>query len=94
MKVFDISISKKNFEDVLKNRTTPRGISVVLDDSYTHYWQLKPLVDYTLRQGELGWVVYNVGREGKSYRVKIVSVKMDGDLLIVETRRPEEFLKP
>lgn len=88
MKVFDIPISKKNFEDVLKNSLTPRGMSVVLDDSYTHYWQMKKLVEYYARRGELGYARYIVGREGKTYTERIVSVKKEGDSLVVETRKP------
>lgn len=89
--MFEIPISKKNFENVLKNGRTPRGISVVLDDNYTHYWAIQKLPGIFKRRGELGWAEYVVGREGVRYRTRIISAKKDGKLIILETRIPEEL---
>lgn len=86
-----IQLSKKQFEDVLKNRRTPRGLSVVVDDTGTCYWQFKRLIEASARRAELGYVDIEVGRERQSYHVRILSIKNEGDVLAVETRIPENL---
>lgn len=84
-----IQLSKKQFQDVLKNQTTPRGISVLVDDTYSQYWQLKNLVGASARRAELGFIDLVVGRERQSYHVRILSIKKEGDLVRIEMRKPD-----
>lgn len=88
MKVFTIQMSKKDFEETMKNNLTPRGISVVVDAQNPEFDEYARLVESSSRGGELGWMQYLVGRDQQEYKVRIVSVKMDGKNVKIETRKP------
>lgn len=82
-------MSKKDFEETLKNNFTPRGISVDVDARNPDFDDYVRLVEPSSHGAELGWMQYLVGRDQQEYKVRIVSIKMNGNKVKIETRKPD-----
>lgn len=88
IEIIDVPVKRIDFDRGVSVPNSRNCFVVELNKSnplYAHFDELVPISD---RRGELGYVNLVVEEDLQSFQVRVVSVKKDGDDVIIETRLP------
>lgn len=87
IEIIDVPVKRIDFDHGMWYKTSRNCFSTKLDKENPQYTYFEELVPISDRRGELGFI--NLVVEGEqSFRVRLVSVKKDGDDVLLETRLP------
>ena len=87
IEIIDVPVKRIDFDHGMWYKTSRNCFSMKLNPDNPLYSYFEELVPISDRRGELGFI--NLVVEGEqSFQVRLVSVKKDGDAVVIETRLP------